>query len=224
MAVDITALNEEIFAKHSKMTLIDGNDKLRKLTIDGPISSLYEVANTKILWVLREPHGNGGGSLISDVNDDLLGRDIPCYKRWYSSWGLIIKVSDAILNNLSSMSDTPPSILRPILRNVAVINLNKFGGGKKLSKHYLNGFKRCKEIVDDQVAILAPDIIIYAGTGYPATSLGVDNIDAEGFSWPTADNFPSIKKIGRVHIFAYHTGQRKIKHEKYCKQVIEHLR
>jgi len=222
MTTDYAKLNAEIFSKHTELTLIDEINKNRELTIDGPISSSYNETSLKILWVLREPHGNGGGSLITNVNEDLLGREIPTWKKWYSTWGLIIKVSDAILNRLPLMSDAPPSMLKPILKNVAVINLNKFGGGGELSKHYGRGVAKCKSLVKEQISALNPNIIIYAGTGYDAVSFGVVDLKATDF-WPTMDSFPSIKKNSRIHISAYHSGQRKIKHWKYCSQVIEHL-
>lgn len=224
MMTDYTKLNAEIFSKHNELTLIDEISKERELTIDGPISPLYnETIPKKILWVLREPNGPGGESLIAEVNEDLLGREIPKWKKWYSTWGLIIKVSDAILNGLPLMSDAPPRMLKPILKKVAVINLNKFGGGGKLSKHYGSGVAKCKSLVKEQISVLNPNIIIFAGTGYDAVSFGVVDLKATDF-WPTMDSFPSIKKNSRIHISAYHSGQRKIKHWKYCSQVLEHLR
>lgn len=39
-------------------------EKGRKMTLDGPISDKYSKADPKITWVLREPNGGGGGSLI----------------------------------------------------------------------------------------------------------------------------------------------------------------
>jgi len=222
MAKDIIQLNTEVFSKRAALTLIDEINKVRELTVDGPIGSAYNETSPKILWVLREAHGNGGSSLISDVNEDLLDRENPEWPKWYSTWGLVIKVSDSILSSLPGMNTAHPSTLKQILKRVAVINLNKFGGGGKLSKHYLKGANLCRQLTGEQIQILQPDIIIYAGTGYDSLRIGLNNFASKDF-WPSKDNFPSVQANGRIHISAYHTGQRKIKHKKYCDMVIAHL-
>jgi hypothetical protein len=220
--IDYAKLNKAIFAKHRGLTLLDEQNRIRELTIDGPIGDPFNEMSPRILWVLRESDGGGGSSLIKEVNEDLIERDRPTWSNWYSTWGLIIKVSDAILNKLHAMRDAPPRTMKSILKNVAVINLNKFGGGANLSKHYRRGAVECKVIVDEQIEVLQPDIIIWAGTGSIATRLGIDNLKATEFS-PNADAFPSIRQNNRIHISAYHTQQSRIVHRKYCKQIIEHL-
>ncbi len=219
---DYTALNNDIFSRNSRLRLKDALGINREPTIDGPISPLYGTSNPRVLWILREANSKGGGSLIEWVNQELLNEENPGKSGWFATWGLIIKVSDAILNGSPSMSDASPNMLKSVLNLVAVINLNKFGGGRNLSKHYKFGVSKCKDIVDEQIKVLQPGIIIWAGTGYIANRLGIGNLEVKEF-WPNADTFPSIRQNNRIHISAYHSQQSKIVHRKYCKQIIEHI-
>lgn len=219
---DYTALNNDIFSRNFRLRLTDALGINRELTIDGPISPSYGISNPKVLWILREANSEGGGSLIDWVNQDLINNENIGRSGWFATWGLIIKVSDAILNGSPSMSDTSPHMLKSVLNQVAVINLNKFGGGGRLSKHYKCGVSKCKGIVDEQIIVLQPNIIIWAGTGYTANRLGIGNLEVKEF-WPNADAFPSIRQKNRIHISAYHSGQRRVSHSRYYQLIAEQL-
>jgi hypothetical protein len=223
MTMNYAKMNGEIFKKHSGLKLLDENDTWRDLTPDGPISTGYNAAKKRILWILREPHGGGGGSLIKEVNEDLIESIKPKWNRWYATWGLIIKVSNAILNGERELSAVHPSSLKECLSQISVINLNKFGGGSKKSKHYWSGVKLCQPIVHEQIERLNPNIIIFAGTGPDAVGSEILNLNEKPFS-PGPELFPMVSQNKQLLISAYHPGQRTIEHSQYCKLVTSHTK
>ncbi len=222
MSRDYEKLNEDIFKNHPLMKLLDEKQYSRELTIDGPIGAGYNSVQKRILWVLREPHGEGEGSLIKDVNKDLLERSKPHWNKWYSTWGLIIKVSDAISRGKKKLSASHPSNLKECLSQISVINLNKFGGGSTKSKHYWEGAMLCQPLVKEQVKILNPEIIIFAGTGHDVISLDIINLMDTPFL-PSPSCFPVVCTNNQINISAYHTGQRTITHARYCELIISQL-
>ena len=219
MSTNLVKQNLSLFARANLKLYQDEEGKSRKATLDGPITDQYFTADTKILWIMREVHGQGNArSLISDVNEDLIGRDKPYWPKWYSTWGLIIKVSHAILDNKLIMSTQRPRILKRCLERIAVINLNKFGGGGNKSKHYWKGAKICRDLVKNQYKKFSPDIVILGGTGQDFIYLDLDNLDQKDFS-PHKNKFPSLNKNNVTFISAYHPGQRSISHLTYCDNI-----
>lgn len=220
-------VNSEDFIKKNKM-IFDMNEHLRldgqinqarNLIIDGPISEKYFGSQPKILWVLKEAHSDkGGGSLIKHLNNDFIERDIPGYPKWHTTWGLIVKVSHAILFNNFIMSDYSYRDIKTSLRHIAAINLNKFGGGETESDHYHEGSQKCKNIVQDQYKLLDPDIVIFGGTSHYLSHLINRDIDIQNF-YPRKSEFPYIKDGKKTFIAAYHTNQKELRHTKYCEYI-----
>ena len=87
------------------------------------------------------------------------------------------KVSDAILNNNYNMYDKHPRNIKKCLESIAVINLNKFGGGNQKSRHYWLGADKCKKLVQRQYEVLSPDIVIFSGTGQDFIYLKIEKLD-----------------------------------------------
>lgn len=214
--------NKDLFSEFKDLRLDEKEQVSRSITIDGPITELYFETQPRILWILREPHNEGGESLIEYVNNDLIGRDKPQWPKWYSTWGLIIKVSDAILNNNYNMYDKHPRNIKKCLENIAVINLNKFGGGKRKSRHYRLGAQKCKKLVQRQYEILSPDIVIFGGTGQDFIHLEIEKLDIKNI-FSNKNNFPTFKKGNVIYFSAYHPGQRKISHLTYCDYICRKL-
>jgi len=224
MSTNLLAKNQSLFSRANLKLQQDEEGKSRKATLDGPITDQFIIASTKILWILREVHGQGKArSLIDDVNEDLIGRDRPCWPKWYSSWGLLIKVTHAILDNNFIMSVQHPRILKRCLESIAVINLNKFGGGGRKSKHYWKGVEMCRNLVKSQFELLSPDIVILGGTGQNFVGLDISNLGIKDFS-SERKKFPSIIKDKVTFISAYHPGQRSISHLDYCDNICNELK
>ena len=129
MPTDWTIRNKDLFHKYRHLRLDGFPERERRIIIDGPISEKYFESEPRILWVLKEAVSEkGGDSLIKQVNEDLLERDVPVHLDWYKSWGLMIKVSNAILFNNFRLYENHSRDIKSSLKHIAVINLNKFGG------------------------------------------------------------------------------------------------
>ncbi len=194
----------------------------RQITIDGPIEPEYFQQDQRILWVLKEPHGGGGESLVSYVQRqnnpdkdrfaDQAGKQR--YSHWFVTYGKIIKVSKLLLEpseNEEKVLTSNPRKYEDILDKVAIINLNKFGGGATVSENYPEIFKMHKDLICWQLENLEPDIII-CGNTFPLlykTIFGEEYHKPEILS-PSNVKYPSYKdEKGAIYVSAYHPACRK---------------
>src|SRR5690348_1674250 len=102
------------------------------LVEDGPIvPDRYSRADPRIMWVLREVNGTDERWSYADF----LATDTALfsYNRWKQSLGLMAKCSTGILRGCEAWGDwaEDPSKLTESLRDIAVININKAGGGSR---------------------------------------------------------------------------------------------
>jgi len=144
----------------SEMSIIWENPYLDGITD----YEFFQKASVKILWVLKEPNGKGGG------NQRVFHKEVFYYNRWKSTYGNIMRVSYGILNNANNYSDIPEidskecKIIDSIVLNeIAIININKSGGGSvtpfgKMANEYNR--KGVKEYLFKQIEFINPDIII----------------------------------------------------------------
>lgn len=230
MNTDYYEINKKYLERFKDKLLLPVDGKLRHITIDGPVSPNYNNADKRILWVLREPHGDGGWSLIDYILDDIVHCEKPWekYSKWHVTYSLIIKASYGILfDNMSTNSfKYHPLKHKESLKFITVINLNKFGGGGKKSSHYHNGVNVCKDLIKWQMTKLQPDIVILAGTGQdcnnPKYNFIPSHMSIPELWAPSKDYFPWVKADnGAIYISAYHAGQRTIKHNFYFKNLIQ---
>jgi hypothetical protein len=119
----------------------------------------YIQAKIKILWVLRET--NGGGSW--DLRDFL--KQPFSYNKWHSTFGSVAKISHCLLNNIKpeDLNFDAKSVVKA-LKYIAVININKKGGGSRIGPSYELHSKRFVDIIQSQIQLLSPELIIAAGT------------------------------------------------------------
>lgn len=230
MKKDYFGINKEIFKKFDVEPLILDNGNIRPITIDGPISKKYNQANPRILWVLKEANNKEATemeakkrSLIEYVMKGIVMENKPVYRKTY---GLLIKISYGILcDNRGTQSFSGHYLnYKKCLESIAVINLNKFGGGNKESKHYRKGSEKCSPLVQSQLKNLKPEIVILAGTGWLFTNIMRNALPNLNLPSASKDNFPTYKdKNGNVYISAYHTGQRTITEIKYYNRIIQNI-
>lgn len=190
-----------------------------KLTIDGAISNEYDKCNPKIMWILREPHGGGGGSLIEYVKN-LSNPYENKYRNWGSTYSVISKVTYGILNNYIPWGEwiyNVPELLKS-LSKIAIINLNKLGGGAKNNWHlFMQKAIQQKMIIKQQIFLLQPNVIICGGTFFFLS----ENEIVEGV---TLNNKSAGKCRDTIIIDTYHPAQTKITHRVYYEMVVDGIK
>jgi len=196
------------------MNTSDYEDKLKELyrkyecpnyILDGPVTedywSVYD--NKKVLWVLRETNGSFEENFHNDLRKLLLAcADNPnpnesVYNRWKATYGLVVKVSYALLNNewIENVDN-----IRSVLKKIAVINIDKRPGGNRFSRKKLKeAQEKFGDIIDTQIDLLKPDIIILGNT----------------FNYIS----DYIKRRGTI-IDMPHPGQIRITHKKYYEELL----
>ncbi|MEK0336542.1 MAG: hypothetical protein QQN41_03805 [Nitrosopumilus sp.] len=191
----------------------------RMITIDGAISELYNNARPKIMWILREPHGKGGDSLL----DYVISLSTPGSKHYLkggSTYGVLAKVTYGVLNNLKTWGPWAHdrSMLFAELMKVAIINLNKFGGKGRVNwRKIMPNIQLCTQLTLEQLRILDPEIIICAGTTWYVDKHVLR--DEKLF-----DCFKALRYDGTIYVSAYHTGQSTITHQEYYRRIINAIR
>jgi len=124
----------------------------------------YKKATKKLLWILKEPNSIGGG------NQRVFHKDVRDYSRWKGTFGNIMRVSYAILENIDEYKKIPEINIKDctinnkqVLNEIAIININKSGGGSvtpygKLDIEYRRN--NVKDYLLNQIELINPQIII----------------------------------------------------------------
>ena len=170
---------------------------------DGAVNSdIFKSQNIKILWVLREPHGRDFDFLNFLAN--------PCiHSRWKNTYGLVVKVSQSIFAD--AIHDNYPTDIPKIMSKIAVINLNKRGGGSKVNHSKVSQYFNLNiEFFKNQISELDPDLIILAGTRRYLSN------DLIGEILNLANNNTKV-------IEAYHPNQRSITHHQYINAILSKI-
>jgi hypothetical protein len=185
-----------------------------KIILDGITNlEIYEKTNPKILWILKE--ANSPDSSEWDMrpyhNDGFKGKDGKPYKYWQRSYGLILRVSYALIHTNESFQEyklIPENI--ETMKNIAFINIKKIGGSASASNENLKDFyQRNKDLLFQQIVSIAPDIIINC------SQIGVCG-DLKNSGQGSA-----IKNT--ICIPAYHPNCRNISHQKYFEDITTKL-
>ena len=166
----------------------------------------YNSEKTKILWILREPNGKDFDFLeyLSDPR---------VYPRWKSTYGLVVKTSDAIFNGAKDKPDYPyPKDIPALMKRIALVNIKKTGGkSSSIPEEIMEYAKNNKEEMKEQLRELSPDVIILAGTDwYFLTEIRLHIREITG-------------KDTKI-ISASHPNQRKIKHGDYIGNILREFR
>ena len=179
----------------------DGVDwKAKDGIVDTEIFASQEV---KILWILREPNGEGFDFMSYLKNPTN-------YNRWKASYGLVVKISYAMINKISDWKSIPdPSkIVHETMSKIAIMNIKKTGGKATInSKKILAYSLENKNTITSQIIDISPDIIIFGGTKNYILPDEINTIKAK------------IDKPVKT-ISAYHPNQRKITHKEYINKVL----
>ena len=146
------------------------------LVLDGAVDAArYAAAPRRVAWLLREPNvaaawdaGPGGEP---DRRRDLrrfYRERLFAYRRWAATGAALVRTSHGLLSG-----EPPPAIWEPggarafadVLRDVAVLNVNKRGGG---SVHHAAALRAAADewarTLADQLAALAPHVLLLGGT------------------------------------------------------------
>ena len=140
------------------------------LVIDGAVDAeRYAAAPTRLVWLLREPNVSAAwdtGGPRRDLRRFYRDR-LFAYPRWAATGAALVRTSRVLLRG-----DDPalwePGGARPfadVLRDVAVVNVNKFGGGSIHRPAALkNAAAAFAPLLAEQLAALAPQVLLLAGT------------------------------------------------------------
>lgn len=131
-------------------------------------NDLFSSEKIKILWILRETHRNFNVKnwwgrkeyLIKNLNpfDSEKEKGSKIY-----TWKPVARISYQILNGYESNDDYE---LAASLEHIAIINLKKTPGGKKVNKEYYAYLKdeNNRKIFIEQIKKINPDVIICGNT------------------------------------------------------------
>ena len=178
----------------------------------------YLTVRPRILWILREPNGPDP----CDPWDlrQFLREELSTYKSWQATYGLVVKVSHGLLNGCKPWGDwaNRARCIADCLRRVAVININKRGGGSRVNwKRLYQASLDFGEIVCQQVEALDPQIVILGGTwGILPKELETQLSDLNNNS---DSDFASVAVEGTTYVRAYHPSQTRIRHETYYNRI-----
>jgi hypothetical protein len=176
--------------------------------VDGIVDcAKYLEAPRKILWVLREFHNKAGE--ITNLREVMKSLKNPgAFVGYRNTYGPVAKVSYSILKNCffeSNPNFGNPIFLSEYLEQIAIINIKKVPNfnGTYINWSELNkAFELSKGIIQRQILLFQPDIIVCAGTFEYIKDMNIENA---------------------LLICAYHPSQRKITHEKYINSIMRKI-
>jgi len=176
----------------------------------------YYKSKFKILWILKEPHGEGNW----DMKDFIGNRNsLRKYTNWTRTFNPIIYITYSILNKFISYDEMFNIHQKPemidILQEIAFINLKKVPGTSiSQSKIIKDAYEKYKDIILLQIETCSPDIIICGGT----MSIIAKDLGIEG-KLISMDSIKYYQTRDKIYIDALHPNQRGVQ-EDYCNDII----
>ena len=140
------------------------------LVLDGAVDpDRYAAAGRRVVWLLREPNVAAAWDTGGDSRDlrRFYRERLFAYPRWAATGACLARVSHALLRG------EPAGLWEPggarlhadALRDVAVVNANKHGGGAVHRPAALRAKAATfAPLLAEQLAALAPDVLLLAGT------------------------------------------------------------
>lgn len=215
------------------------NDEIRKAYSDNEeeIFPIYDGAlnpeeyfmnpSYKILWLMKEPYDGGEREGEWSLPDFF----IDDYDRFYNdlikgssgrTWQPAVYASYGILNNFTNWDEMSyirdePSMVK-VLGKIAWVNIQKLPSetGKKTDiKNVHDAYKKHKVILNKQIELLNPDIIICGNTF---------SVIREDLGNPVTTKFDMVEYFfnnGKLFINAYHPAQFQISRERYVNNIIQ---
>ena len=188
------------------------------IVLDGAVNNdVWNKKSVRILWILKETHGKPNPDndfqdlrvLLRKLADDTNPNEI-C-PTWQRTYGLVVKVSYGLLGDGGCIpwGEWAERIdkIRIVLREIAVININKHPGGRKTTPQQLiEAAKPFHDVVLKQIDLLDPTIIIS----------GLKVLRDRANWWLPREN-THIKSIIEYHPGAY------INHQQYYERVRKEL-
>lgn len=186
-----------------------------KIVLDGAVDAeRYINSSPRILWILREPNGSGPWDLREYFREKLFTNN-----RWRATAAVPILVSYGLLNGAIPWDALPvdPKNIADSLRETAIININKRGGGSRVKwKHLRQARFDFGDIICNQIEALKPQIVVLAGTlGVLPITTRAKLADLNGASGQ------SMRVGETVFISMYHPNQRTIPRKEYYQRVCD---
>ena len=192
----------------------------------------YLEANVKIMFLLREPHDDGGWAGREAIRDKF-----ESYRKregentgWKTYFDLMSYVLYSVQNGYLSWDDCPDAEIdiniRKLILSIAFVNCSKIPGGATINKKlWWERVDRFWPVVSKQITLAAPDVIICMGTNnFLEKQNFLVDCEAKGKIGET-DRYYYKNKISRQLILDwYHPIQRRLSRQKYFDNIIEVLK
>lgn len=215
--------------------------KRSNANVTGPITDglsdikKYLKSDIKIMWILKEPYEDydgdiyygGGWSITDDVINVKPHELLEGASR--NTWLPIAYISEGVRNGISNVTeikDTEKSILCEDLQSIAYINLSKIPQGPTTDDKTLPWkYKFWKEIIEKQIKLYKPDVIIFGNT----LTYIMDDLPGGYWDYPTSDvpfsSWKILQNRSSLYIGAYHPqysrrGLNGCTVETYCETII----
>jgi hypothetical protein len=177
----------------------------------------YIKAPIKILWILKEPNGMGGG------NHRIFHKDVRDYSLWQMTFGNIMRVGYGIFEGCNNYNEIPEIDKSecligdyPILDEIAIINVNKSGGNSSTPQGKLDiEYERTgvKEFLHKQIEFINPEIIINSHGVY---RFFLDQIGDNNIKVINGEKYAMVKN--RLIIWTSHPNRAP--KESYCNNIL----
>ncbi|MCI6913508.1 MAG: hypothetical protein MR771_10135 [Treponema succinifaciens] len=177
----------------------------------------YLFSSPKIMWILKEPYGDFTKTGKPKNND------LESFPDWFNEenfWETVDRSNKGIYRTIATVSyniqnktkkkrkDLSPKEIHDTIKQIAFINMSKLPGGKSTPSELLNDYyKKWKDILDEQIEIYKPEIIIFGNTfSNFKEKLGITEKPAHKISskW-CADKY---EKDCVIYIDAYHPARK----------------
>jgi hypothetical protein len=180
----------------------------------------YLNAKHKILWILKEPNKDRPRQIWN--HRDFHNCDVSIYPDWKRTYQKIIYVSYGILNTVFEYNNIPPfdglnSEIngKNILRDIAIININKRGGGSNAIQRTIdNSYSQNSMFIQKQIKLINADIIINASRVWQLFS----DLSDEKSTCLQKINIQYKMNGSKIIINCYHPNAR-IGEELYCNSI-----
>lgn len=190
-------IKKEVFLSNNNLL----KEELRALSrkeegvfIDGAFyPSKYYDSSLKLLWILKEPHGDALDYPEFFTNEfDKFFTDLVCGVSRHT-WATIAKISSNILNGYAMETEHATVMdrreeIQESLSKIAFININKDSsdtGGRSLNRNVTEARRYYDDFLERQIDHLCPDMVICGNTfqflrdkyGFPEVIKKKDEVD-----------------------------------------------
>jgi hypothetical protein len=190
MTVEELKQNEEKIQEEI-LKLCKEYDPKKEPICDGIVSEeLYLSSKYKIMWMLKEPYGDGGYKLGTDLLIPKRRHEVINY--WIPAMHLMTYVTFGLLYNkhyeeMDSIKNNPE--MSEVLTRIAWVNINKTPGKTK-SGDMIKEYNFWKNLLFTQIKTYSPDILIFGGT-------------FQHFKNDWENNFSSLPELKRKNFTKY---------------------